>query len=291
MIKSMTGYGKAEIEYQTKKISIEIKSLNSKQLDLYFRIPSAYKEKEMDLRNEIGRELIRGKVDFLVYLDSVNEEMPVNINSIIIESYYQQITNIGAKLNLTVPDDILSTLIRMPDALKLENQPLSDEEWKVLLAGALEATRNLNEFRLQEGLALEKDFVDRINLIIRLANSLAPFETHRIEKLKQRIRQDIEELISADKIDENRFEQELIYYIEKLDITEEKVRLANHCAYFIETINEPESNGKKLGFIVQEIGREINTIGSKANDVDMQKIVIGMKDELEKIKEQINNIL
>jgi uncharacterized protein (TIGR00255 family) len=190
-----------------------------------------------------------------------------------------------------MPEDIIATIIRMPDALKLEKQVLCEEEWHILLECTLLAIRNLNEFRIQEGLAIEKDLIDRIYMIDHLAYSLEPFETQRIEKLKQRIKNNLWEVVPNDKIDQNRFEQELIYYIEKLDITEEKVRLVNHCSYFIETINEPESNGKKLGFITQEIGREINTIGAKANDVDIQKIVITMKDELEKIKEQLNNVL
>jgi uncharacterized protein (TIGR00255 family) len=287
----MTGYGKANCEFHTKKILIEIKSLNSKQLDLNLRIPSIYKEKELDLRNEISHELIRGKVDFAIFLDWLDEDVPANINPTIIKSYYQRIKDISKDLNLAIPNDILSTLIRMPDTLKSERQLLTDEEWKILLETTRQAIRNLNEFRAQEGLAIEKDLIDRIYLIDHLSYSLEPFENQRIEKLKQRIKNNICDVISSDKIDQNRFEQELIYYIEKLDITEEKVRLVNHCSYFIETINEPESNGKKLGFIAQEIGREINTIGSKANDVDIQKIVIGMKDELEKIKEQLNNIL
>ncbi len=291
MIKSMTGYGKAEGEYLQKKISIEVKSLNSKQLDLNIRIPSVYKEKELDLRNEISRELIRGKVDFTVSLDSVDDVMPVNINSTIIKSYYQRITELALELNLSVPEDIIATLIRMPDAFKIEKHVISEEEWKILLNTAMNAIVNLNEFRSQEGVALEKDLLDRIYLIDNLTYSLEPFEIQRIEKLKQRIKNNILDIIPKEKLDLNRFEQEMIYYIEKLDITEEKVRLVNHCSYFIETINEPESNGKKLGFITQEIGREINTIGSKANDVDIQKIVITMKDELEKIKEQLNNVL
>ena len=287
----MTGYGKAESEYLTKKISIEVKSLNSKQLDLNLRIPSVYKEKELDLRNEISRELVRGKVDFSISLDTMDDVMPVNINPGIIKSYYQRITDISNDLNLSIPEDIISTLIRMPDALKLEKQVISAEEWNIILATTMKAIGNLNEFRAQEGLALEKDLIDRIYLIDHLTYSLEPFEVNRIEKLKQRIKNNILDIIPKDKLDLNRFEQEMIYYIEKLDITEEKVRLVNHCSYFIETINEHESNGKKLGFITQEIGREINTIGSKANDVDIQKIVISMKDELEKIKEQLNNVL
>lgn len=291
MIKSMTGYGRAEVEFQTKKITVEIKSLNSKQLDLSVRTPSVYKEKELDLRNEVSRELTRGKVELFITVDAVDEEMPFNLNARLVKGYYQQISDISKELNIPLPDDIIATILRMPDVLKTEKQGLSDEEWATLLSCTNSAIKMLNEFRAQEGKALQKDITGRINLITTLANSLEPFETQRTQKVKQKIRQSLIEIISPDKVDENRFEQELIYYIEKLDITEEKVRLANHCTYFLEIMDEPELNGKKLGFITQEIGREINTIGSKSNDSDMQKIVVQMKDELEKIKEQINNVL
>jgi uncharacterized protein (TIGR00255 family) len=290
MIKSMTGYGKAECEVQSKKITVEIKSLNSKQLDLNIKIPSIYKEKEFEIRNELSRELVRGKVDFYISTDTAVEETSVSVNTKVIQSYYQQVAATARELNLSLPDDILTSLLRLPDALKSEKQEMTDEEWNAIFSNTKSAIVQLNQFRIQEGNALEKDIVDRINLITTLASDLEPYETQRIEKLKLKIKQSLAEL-SIEKIDQNRFEQELIYYIEKLDITEEKVRLSNHCSYFLETIAEPESSGKKLAFIVQEVGREINTIGSKANDADMQKIVIRMKDELEKIKEQINNVL
>jgi uncharacterized protein (TIGR00255 family) len=291
MIKSMTGYGKAEGEFQSKKITVEIKSLNSKQLDLNVRLPSAYKEKELDLRNEISRELSRGKVELSITFDSMNEEMQFTFNTTLLKGYYKQIVDISRDLNLTVPEDVINTLLRLPDVFKSEKQEISEEEWTTLLLCTNQSIKALNEFRLQEGKALEKDIADRVLLTTKLAIDLAPLEEQRLIKVKQKIRQGLSELITSDKVDENRFEQELIYYIEKLDITEEKVRLANHCSYFLETMADPEPSGKKLGFIAQEIGREINTIGSKANDADMQKIVIRMKDELEKIKEQINNIL
>ncbi len=290
MIKSMTGYGKAECEVQSKNMIIEIKSLNSKQLDLNIRIPSVYKEKEFELRNEISRSLIRGKVDFYISTDSTAEEMPVSVNKNVIRSYFQQVSEVAKELNLIVPNDILSSLLRLPDALKAEKLGITDSEWEAVLCNTKIAIELLNQFRCQEGKALENDMVDRINLITCMAIDLEPFEKQRVEKLKIKLKQSLDEL-SIEKIDQNRFEQELIYYLEKLDITEEKVRLANHCSYFMETIAEAESSGKKLAFIVQEIGREINTIGSKANDSDMQKIVVSMKDELEKIKEQINNVL
>ena len=291
MIKSMTGYGKAECEFQSKKITIEIKSLNSKQLDLNFRIPSIYREKELDIRNEINRELVRGKIELNISSDCATEEASVNFNTSLLKAYYKQVVDVSKELNLPVQDDILSTLLRLPDVFKSDKQEVPEEEWTKLMSTVTLAIKSLNEFRLQEGKALEKDMTDRILLLTELSENLVKFEVQRLTKLKQKIRQSLLELVSSDKVDENRFEQELIYYIEKLDITEEKVRLANHCSYFIETMNESEPSGKKLGFIAQEIGREINTIGSKANDADMQKIVIRMKDELEKIKEQVNNIL
>jgi len=291
MIKSMTGYGKAECEFQSKKITIEIKSLNSKQLDLNFRIPSIYREKELDIRNEINRELVRGKIELNISSDCATDEASVNFNTSLLKAYYKQVVDVSKELNLPVQDDILSTLLRLPDVFKSDKQEVPEEEWTKLMSTVTLAIKSLNEFRLQEGKALEKDMTDRILLLTELSENLVKFEVQRLTKLKQKIRQSLLELVSSDKVDENRFEQELIYYIEKLDITEEKVRLANHCSYFIETMNESEPSGKKLGFIAQEIGREINTIGSKANDADMQKIVIRMKDELEKIKEQVNNIL
>lgn len=291
MIQSMTGYGKAEYEFQSKKITVEIKSLNSKQLDLNSRVPSLYKEKELDLRNEISRELTRGKIDLYISVDSVDEDMPVTLNSKLVKGYYQQVANISKELNLPLPDDIITSLLRLPDVLKSEKQEVSDEEWAALVSCTSNAIKTLKEFRFQEGVALEKDISERIQLITNLAVAIEPFEEQRIIKVRQKIQQGLSDLMASDKLDQNRFEQELIYYIEKLDITEEKVRLSNHCKYFTETINSADSNGKKLAFITQEIGREINTIGSKSNDSDMQKIVVQMKDELEKIKEQINNVL
>jgi uncharacterized protein (TIGR00255 family) len=291
MIKSMTGYGKAECEFQSKRITVEIKSLNSKQLDINIKSPSIYKEKEIDLRNEINREINRGKVDVYISVDYVDEEIPVNLNAKLIKGYYKQVSQISQDLKLPVPGDIISTLLRMPDVLRSERQEVSDEEWLALKTTAINSIKALNAFRDQEGCALEKDIVERIRLITSLTGELEPFEKQRIIKLKEKFRLNLAELISQDKLDENRFEQELIYYIERLDITEEKVRLANHCTYFLETMKEADSSGKKLGFITQEIGREINTIGSKSNDSDMQKIVVQMKDELEKIKEQVNNVL
>lgn len=287
----MTGYGKAECEYQLKKISIEVRALNSKQLDFNLKLPSFYKEKEVDIRNEISKELERGKIDVYINVEDGSEESQVNINKGIVRGYYTQISEVSKELDLKVPDDILSTILRLPDALKADRQEISEKEWETILAGVHKALDMLQEFRLQEGTALAKDIKSRIENIEEYAGQLSQFETARIDKLKQRLRQTIEDYVGKDQVDNNRFEQELIYYLEKFDVTEEKVRLANHCKYFFETMAEKEANGKKLGFITQEIGREINTIGSKANDASMQKLVVKMKDELEKIKEQINNIL
>lgn len=291
MIKSMTGYGKADCEFQQKKITIEIKSLNSKQLDLNLKIPVFYKEKEFDIRTELAKELERGKVDIFINVEVTNEDTSVNINSGIIKGYYSQIVSLSKEMNLAVPEDIMNTILRLPDALKADKQELSDAEWNTILQCIRKAIQSLNDFRKQEGSALANDIISRIEKISGYASELVKYESQRVDKIKQRIRTNIDELALKEKIDENRLEQEFIFYIEKLDITEEKVRLANHNKYFLETMNEIDSPGKKLGFIIQEIGREINTIGSKANDGDMQKIVVNMKDELEKIKEQINNVL
>jgi uncharacterized protein (TIGR00255 family) len=287
----MTGYGKADCEFQQKKITIEIKSLNSKQLDLNLKIPSFYKEKEFDIRNELSKELERGKVDIFVNVESNTEDTSVNINTGIIKGYYSQVLALSKEMGLAVPADIMNTLLRLPDALKADKQDLTDEEWNIFLQCIRKAIISLIEFRKQEGAALASDLQSRIEKINDYTTALEKYESQRIDKIKQRIRTNLEDGNFKDKLDENRLEQEFIFYVEKLDITEEKVRLINHNKYFLETMNEPDSPGKKLGFITQEIGREINTIGSKANDADMQKIVVNMKDELEKIKEQINNVL
>jgi uncharacterized protein (TIGR00255 family) len=293
MIQSMTGYGKADCEFQNKKITVEVKALNSKQFDLNLKVPSVYKEKELEIRNELIKELERGKVDFYISVDSLAncEDTGAVLNANIIKGYYVQILGISKDLGVEVPPDILNVILRMPEVLKSEKQELSDEEWQQLHKCVRKAIGSLLEFRKQEGKALSEDIVSRVTLIKNLADELEKYENVRIEKVKARIHQNLEEIIVSEKIDKNRFEEELIYYLEKFDITEEKVRLANHCSYFMETLGDKESVGKKLGFITQEIGREINTIGSKSNDADMQKIVVKMKDELEKIKEQINNVL
>lgn len=292
MLISMTGFGKATLELENKKVSIEIKSLNSKQLDINTRIPNLYKEKDLVLRNEIKNQLERGKVELSVFIESVGTDKETKINKPIVEAYYQQLTELSSELGIPMDKEpILQTIVKLPDALKTEHQELDEEEWNQIFAGFKSAVADLNSFRKQEGDALQVDIFERIANIEKLLEEVPQYEAKRIETVKTRINDNLKEFVEKQNVDKNRFEQEIIYYLEKLDITEEKVRLANHCKYFIETANNGNSIGKKLGFIAQEIGREINTLGSKANDSDIQKIVIQMKDELEKIKEQLLNVL
>jgi len=291
MIVSMTGFGKAVCELEAKKITIEIKSLNSKQLDVYSRIPGFYKEKEIEIRNIISKKIIRGKVDFGMYAEITGIENGSIINTELVKAYFKQLSDISDSLNIDNKNELLSIVMRMPDILRTERSELDEEEWKIVRKSIDSAIDDLIEFRKQEGVALEIDIKERINNILTLLKQIEPFEKQRLSHTKERLRNNLKELASSDEIDENRFEQELIFYLEKLDITEEKVRLTNHCEYFIKTLKSEDSIGKKLGFISQEMGREINTLGSKANDSDMQKLVILMKDELEKIKEQLLNVL
>ena len=291
MIKSMTGFGKAICELPDKKISIEIKSLNSKQLDVNMRLPNLYREKDLTLRNELANQLGRGKVDVGFYIDFLGAEKNASINSQVIETYYNQLLPISDKLGLTENADILRAIMPLPDTVKIEQAELDESEWTIIFETFSKALSELNGFRLQEGEVLRKDIVERINNIRSLQESVEPFEKERIEKVRERILDQLNELKDKVTIDQNRFEQEMIFYLEKLDITEEKVRLTNHLDYFLETIEKEELVGKKLGFITQEIGREINTMGSKANHSEIQKLVIQMKDELEKIKEQNLNVL
>lgn len=290
MLVSMTGYGKSVCELGNKKLTIEIRSLNSKQLDLNTRIPGFYKEKELDIRNLISRDLQRGKIEFNLYAELNGLENSNVINKNVVKAYYQQLKEINQELGIDT-GDILSTILRLPDTLKTEREELDEQEWNRVLPAITQAMTATMDYRIQEGKALELDIASRIGIIESLLTEVEPLEKPRIDRIKSRIGNSLAEFIDAEHIDKNRLEQELIFYIEKLDITEEKVRLANHCQYFIETMKENEQVGKKLGFIAQEIGREINTLGSKANDSDMQKLVIKMKDELEKIKEQLLNIL
>ena len=288
----MTGYGKAVGTYKEKKINVEIKSLNSKALDLSTRIAPLYREKEMDIRRTLSKALIRGKVDFAIWIEKDTAVDATPINGALIENYYHQIKDIAAKTGIPEPQDWFYTLLRMPDVTtKTDIEELSDEEWEVSKKTIDEAVRHLIEFRTQEGAALEKKFNEKVDNIEVLLHSIEPYEKARVPKIKEQIIKGLEQ-ISEVEYDKNRLEQELIYYIEKLDISEEKQRLANHLKYFRETMKETGHGiGKKLGFIAQEMGREINTTGSKSNNAEMQNIVVKMKDELEQIKEQVLNAL
>ncbi len=291
MIQSMTGYGKAVVAYKGKKINVEIKSLNSKQLDLTTRIAPLYREKEMEIRQMIAERVIRGKVEMSVWIekDAATEAVPVNIA--LMESYFQQLKVFAESHGISTNLDWMQTLTRMPDVLtKTEVEVLEEEEWKVARAGVEEALQHLVDFRTQEGAALEKKFGEKIDNIEQLLASIEPFEKSRVEKIRSRIVDGLKQIPEAE-YDKNRLEQELIYYIEKLDISEEKQRLTNHLKYFRETMADQPGQGKKLGFIAQEMGREINTTGSKSNQAEMQNIVVKMKDELEQIKEQVLNAL
>lgn len=291
MIRSMTGFGKAVCELPTKKIHIEIKSLNSKQLDLNTRLPALYREKELDLRSELARQLQRGKVDITLFVESMTPDKITQLNEQVILNYYQQLSSISDKMGVQNNTDFLRVILPLPDTLKVEQTELDEAEWVQVLEDIHKAIAAFDQFRLQEGKMLEADLTQRAQVIASLLQQVPEYEKARIERIKGRIRENLADLADKTKIDENRFEQELIYYIEKLDISEEKVRLENHIQYFFETLNENEPVGKKLAFITQEMGREINTLGSKANDTDLQRLVIQMKDELEKIKEQALNVL
>lgn len=292
MIQSMTGYGKATAELSDKKINVEIKSLNSKAMDLSTRIAPLYREKEMVIRNEISKVLERGKVDFCLWIEKKEgTESASPINETLVESYYQQIKSISQHLNIAEPSDWFQTLLRLPDVTsKIETLEVTEEEWEKINECIAEAINQLVNFRKQEGNALEKKFREKIANITHLLEMIAPFEKERVEKIKERIVDTLENTLNTD-YDKNRLEQELIYYIEKLDVNEEKQRLNNHLQYFISTLENGNGQGKKLGFIAQEMGREINTLGSKSNHAEMQKIVVQMKDELEQIKEQVLNVM
>ena len=291
MIQSMTGYGKATVTFGDKKNNVEIKSLNSKAMDLSTRIAPLYREKEMEIRNMVSKALERGKVDFSLWIEKDATETATPINEALVVNYYNQIKGISERNQIELPADWFSTLLRMPDVLtRVDVQELSEEEWSVVRQGVEEAINNLVSFRKQEGEALKKKFEEKIDNIGRLLASIEPFEKERVTKIRERIVEALEKTISVD-YDKNRLEQELIYYIEKLDINEEKQRLANHLKYFRETMEGTSGQGKKLGFIAQEMGREINTTGSKSNQAEMQNIVVQMKDELEQIKEQVLNVM
>ena len=291
MIQSMTGYGKSTVTYNDKKIIVEIKSLNSKALDVSARIAPLYREKEMEIRNMISKSLERGKVDFSLWIEKEAADTATPINAALLQNYYTQIKNISETCNIPLPSDWFATLLRMPDVLtKVDIQTLEDEEWEVAKGAVEEAINALVNFRKQEGAALEKKFNEKIDNIERLLASIEPFEKERVARIREKITDALEKTISVD-YDKNRLEQELIYYIEKLDINEEKQRLTNHLKYFRETMAGGHGQGKKLGFIAQEMGREINTTGSKSNHAEMQNIVVQMIDELEQIKEQVLNVM
>jgi uncharacterized protein (TIGR00255 family) len=291
MIKSMTGFGKAEFEVNNKKITIEIKSLNSKQVDINTRTPALYREKDIIIRKALSEKLSRGKIDFNIYVENLGDESNSKINEPILKSYFEHLSKISNELNVAVDNSTLQAAMRLPDIVKTEYETLDKTEWEIILENIQKAIADINSFREQEGKSLETDILGNVNSINNLLKEIEPFEKQRIESVKKRLTDNLENLKLNGKVDENRFEQELIFYLEKLDINEEKVRLANHCEYFFETANQPVSSGKKLGFISQELGREINTIGSKANETNIQRIVVQMKDHLERVKEQLLNVL
>jgi uncharacterized protein (TIGR00255 family) len=286
MIQSMTGFGKASLQLPTKKITVEVKSLNSKGLDLSVRMPSAYREMELGLRNQIALKLERGKVDFSIFIESTAEQTSTKVNVPIVKAYINQLREVYADADET---ELMKMAVRMPDTLKTEREEIDENDWSEIQKVILEALDYIGDFRKDEGASLEKEFQLRIGNIRQYMNEALALDPERVQAIKDRLQTAIAEL--KVNVDENRFEQELIYYLEKLDITEEKVRLTNHLDYFLETINGTEANGRKLGFITQEMGREINTMGSKSNHAQMQKLVVMMKDELEKIKEQVLNVL
>lgn len=290
MLKSMTGFGKAECLLPSKKLTIEIKSLNSKQVDTSTRLPAIYKSKDLEVRQMLAKRLERGKIECSFHYEVI-EGAAVQINTDVVKSYYKQLANISEDLGINSNERLLNAIMKLPDTVTSEKAELDEEEWELLRETLSKCLDELDGFRIQEGSSLEKDLRGRTESILVKLEAVEPFEKERIEKLKDRIYSNLEEMRSKEDVDQNRFEQELIYYMEKLDISEEKVRLQNHCDYFLEVLEKGSPNGKKLGFISQEMGREINTLGSKANQVDIQKLVVEMKDDLEKIKEQVLNVL
>lgn len=290
MLKSMTGFGKSVCELPNKKISIEIKTLNSKQMDINAKLPVFYREKETEVRALLTSRLERGKVDMYVNIENIGGYAECSINRDVIKAHFNELKQIAEELKQT-PNDYMSLLMKMPDIYNTNTIEISDDEWLMFKAAIGSAIDKVEEFRLNEGNILTADFIKRIAIIETLLNSVEAFEVSRIQNIKDKLWKNLNDMLEASKIDNNRFEQEIIYYLEKIDITEEKTRLKKHLDYFTNTLNSESSQGKKLGFICQEIGREINTIGSKANDVQIQQIVVQMKDELEKIKEQLMNIL
>jgi uncharacterized protein (TIGR00255 family) len=288
----MTGFGKATAEVNNKKISVEIKSLNSKQADMFVRMPSFYKEKELPVRSLINKELERGKIEFSLYVELLAEQSSVNLNKDLFKKYYTELKDVLTDLNeATTNENLVSIVAKMPDVYKSEKSELDETEWVEIEKTIKEAIIALDNFRRDEGKSLLEELTLRINNIVSLLAEVEQYDEERITTVKERISNHLKEAVGEQNINNDRFEQELIFYIEKFDVTEEKTRLTTHCNYFLDTLNSDISEGKKLGFISQEIGREVNTLGSKANHADIQKIVVKMKDELEKIKEQALNIL
>jgi uncharacterized protein (TIGR00255 family) len=291
MIKSMTGYGKSIAELPQKKISIEIKSLNSKSLDINTRLPWMYREKEAELRNIISQKLDRGKIDLNINFDVLDSEIIPVINKSVVKYYFNQLKEITGELGINADDQLISTIMRLPDALKTEKPELPEEEWILVREKIHESIDQLDSYRIEEGKSIETDLIRCVGKIVKLLEDIEKFEAGRITRIREKLNSNLLEYIVPENIDKNRYEQEILFYLEKLDINEEKVRLKKHCEYFLEKIASLPPNGKILSFIAQEIGREINTIGSKANDASIQKLVVMMKDELEKIKEQSLNVL
>jgi uncharacterized protein (TIGR00255 family) len=291
MIVSMTGYGKSACQLEEKNVTVEIRTLNSKNLDLNIKVPGIFREKENLVRNILGSALERGKVELVISVESSSATSNTIINKQLLMQFFNEMNDVAHELKTELSENIFPALLRLPEVLQLKDDEIVDDEWSKIESTIMDAIEQVKKFRLSEGNHLQNDIEERLKSIERLLFEIEPFEKSRIHSIKDKILRSIKELNGSVKIDENRFEQELIFYLEKLDITEEKVRLKKHLDYFTETIRESDTGGKKLGFIVQEIGREINTIGSKANDADIQKIVVQMKDELEKIKEQLMNVL
>lgn len=285
----MTGFGKATKEFENKTVNVEIRSLNSKNADLNIRLSSVYRDKEYDLKAEVTKVLERGKIDVSIYVEPKTAETPVEINLDLAKAYHAKLKELAKQLN-EPENDLLSQILKLPDVLKSERKEPNENDWSDILSVVKQALESVNKFRSDEGKSIEQDFKNRLEIIHQCLEKIKGLDKQRIPNIRDRIKKNIEDLIDKSTIDNNRFEQEIIYYIEKLDINEEKVRLQTHLDYFIKTMNEP-AGGRKLNFIAQEIGREINTIGSKANDAEIQKFVVQMKDELEKIKEQTNNVL
>ena len=291
MVQSMTGFGKASGEFNGKKIVVEIKSLNSKQLDISTRLAGLYREKDIEIRNEVSQGLERGKIELALYIENNGKETNTQINQSVIEAYYNQIQTISANTGIEIPANWFEILLRLPDVMKSETVELNEDEWIEVKKIISDAIQQLKNFRIQEGKSLEQVFRNKIMHIDQLLGEIAPFEAERVERIKAKLEENLQNIADKFDYDKNRLEQELIFYIEKLDVNEEKIRLKTHLDYFIETMEKEHAPGKKLGFIAQEIGREVNTLGSKSNHSEMQKIVVLMKDDLEQIKEQVLNVL